>query len=52
MFEEQSDRYIEFGVESIPPDDDFAMWETRKRWEHTGRSLAQIVKQGLINIEK
>lgn len=31
--------YEEFGVESIPPDDDFALWATRKRFEQERKRL-------------
>ena len=40
MEEEYRDKessYVEFGVESVAPDDDFAYWTTRKRFEEERR---------------
>ncbi|MEW6350306.1 MAG: hypothetical protein AB1646_14660 [Thermodesulfobacteriota bacterium] len=52
MFDENSDRYVEFGVESMDPEDDFGWWVTEKKRQQDSKRLAQVVKQGLVNIEK
>lgn len=44
--------YEEFGIESNPPEDDFAYWVSLKQAEHEGRRLAERIKFGLVEIEK
>jgi len=44
--------YFEHGIESVDPDDDFAYWVTSKQVEESGRRLARLVRDGLINMSK
>lgn len=42
----------QFGIESVPLDDDFAYWVSLKRAEHEGKLFSKRIKTGLMDMMK
>jgi hypothetical protein len=51
MVDDES-RYVEIGVESVWPDDDFARWVGLKRAEKEGRRFAERMKIGFQEMQR